>query len=259
MKKQSVAIFGCMLGAALSISSCGRSPSLGANTLKDEPAGCTAGEPAYADTVVRAEGASGAGFGDPKRAANGVRGGGAFAGGMDVFSLDQATDGVLTLRWVNRQVCNQAGVDFAVFENGFTDRRTGVAFFEPIVVSVSIDGIDFVEFPHEFFGSDHPELVGRRDSWRGFAGLNAVLYHEENNGRASQGINPLDPIVAGGDGFDLDQLPETEAGRRLKTEGFRFIRLTGAPILGFPRVPMSGQGLAEIDGVYAGSLREVAN
>ena len=259
MKRRSIAVVGWTLGAAITLSSCGRSPSLGANALQDEPSRCTEGEPAYADTVVRAEGASGTGFGDPKRAANGVRGGGAFAGGMDVFSLDQSTDSVLTLRWNGKQVCNQAGLDFVVFENGFTDRRSGVAFFEPIIVSVSVDGNEFVEFPHEFLGGDHPELVGRRDSWVGFAGLNAVLYHEENNNRVNQGINPLDPARAGGDGFNLDQLPDTEAGRRLKTEGFRFIRLTGAPTQGYPRVPMSGQGLADVDGVYAGSLREVAN
>ncbi|MCA9538915.1 MAG: hypothetical protein KC620_08500, partial [Myxococcales bacterium] len=70
------------------------------------------GAAAFADTVIDAPGAHEGPFGDPARAANGARGAGDHAGGLDVYRLgltgDEAT---LTLRWSDRRVVDGPGAD----------------------------------------------------------------------------------------------------------------------------------------------------
>ncbi|MGM0578433.1 MAG: hypothetical protein ACQEXJ_22095, partial [Myxococcota bacterium] len=67
-------------------------------------AGCDGGgatpDARHADEVIEAPGVVVEAYGDPARAVNGVRGGGATAGGRDVYSLGRdEDDGVLVLRW----------------------------------------------------------------------------------------------------------------------------------------------------------------
>ena len=73
------------------------------------------------------------------------------------------------------------GPDFTVFENAFINPINGKVFAEPGVVSVSEDGINFIEFPYDF------------QTLAGCAGTNPT------NG--SQ--DPFDPSVSGGNSFDL--------------------------------------------------------
>ncbi len=216
-----------------------------------EVSNCSDATPHFADIVQEALGASGKGYGDPNKAANGVYGGGLNAGSLDVFSLDKAKDGQLTLAFSSGFVCNGPGYDFNVFENGFRQLVSNALFFEPVVVSVSFDGIDFVEFPHTYLGGSSLLDIVNENNWQGFAGMSPVFYHEVKNNFIEHGIDPLDPLQAGGDAFDLDNLPDSEPARTIKTNGFRFIRLTGASRLGFPSSPNSFGGLADIDGVYA--------
>jgi hypothetical protein len=233
--------------------SCGRDgKSHGGSGLKED-FGCVAAAPAYADTVVQATGASGTGFGDSHRAVDGVRGAGRFMGGTDVFSLDKAQDGVLIVRWGQRVVCNKPGVDFNVFENGFIDRRSGSMFFEAMVVSVSLDGSSYEDFPHQYTGSQSPADAASAANWHGFAGMHPVFYNEDTNNSAS-GVDPLDESQAGGDAFDLDSLPDSPTGRAVKAQGFRYLKLTAAPKAGFPNVPSAYGGYADVDGVYADSF-----
>jgi hypothetical protein len=215
---------------------------------------CIKQTPAYADTVIQAAQSSGVGFGDPHRAVNGVRGAGARSGSLDVFSLDRAQDGVLIIGWNTKIVCNQSGADINIFENGFLSNGGESVFFEPIVVSVSLDGKDYEDFPHTYLGTDSPADAAKSSNWQGFAGMTPVYYNEETNNYAVHGINPLDPSKAGGDVFDLDHLPDTAIGKTLKIEGFRYLKFTAAPKLGYPNVPSSFDGYADIDGVYAESF-----
>ena len=76
-----------------------------------EAGGGDGGEPAVADTVWEAPGASGEGTGDPGRAVNGVRGGGDTGGSTDVYSmgLEAGVNDRLVLRWSGRVVRNGPG------------------------------------------------------------------------------------------------------------------------------------------------------
>lgn len=215
------------------------------------PSECLEQTPQFADTVIQANGSSGKGYGDPSRAANGVRGGGANAGGLDVYSLNSSSDGTIILSFSDRSVCNGPGADLAVFENGFRQLPSNALFFEPVVVSVSLDGSQFESFPHEYLGSAALSDVVNDVHWIGFAGMTPVLYNELTHNFAEHGIDPLDSTVAGGDAFDLDNLPDTDVGLEIKAKGFRYVKLQGAPRLGFPDSPNSFGGLADIDGVYA--------
>ncbi len=202
----------------------------------------------YANQVIKADGASGKGFADPQKSANGVRGAGDHEGSLDVFSLDKTTDGSLILAWGGRTVCNRSGSDLNVFENAFINAANGSLFFEPIIVSVSVDGQHFVDFPHDYTGSDQVMDVANIGNWQGFAGLNPSYYHEENNNYLEHGVDPLDETLAGGNAFDLDNLSDDVLSVEIKQQGFRFVKLTAPNAVGFPGFKA---GYADIDGVYA--------
>lgn len=212
---------------------------------------CIESSPHYADTLVQANGASGILYGDPNRAINGVFGAGLHQGSTDVFSLDRAKDGILIISWSQGLVCDGEGADFSVFENGFRQIPSNAFFFEPVVVSVSIDGINYEDFPHSYIGGTGILDVVNEKNWVGFAGMTPVLYNETINNFAVHGTDPLDPMVAGGDAFDIANLPDSDLGLQIKAQGFRYLKLTGAQKLGFPTSPSAFGGMADIDGAYA--------
>lgn len=76
------------------------------------------------------------------------------------------------------------GPDFTIFENAFKNPINNKIFAEPAVISVSKDGINFIEFPY-----DYNSLIG-------CAGISPTYGHE----------NPYDPEVSGGDSFDLSDI-----------------------------------------------------
>jgi hypothetical protein len=221
------------------------------------PKACVWGlEDSCADEVVDAPGATGDGFSDPERAVNGVRGGGAETGGTDVFSLgiEPDVDDTLVVRWSDRLVLNGPGIDLVVFENAF--ESGGGIFMDPTVVEVSLDGVQWVAFPHDLTAIDETGWSNDPLDWPGFAGRTPVLLHEEDNP-----VDPVDPGVAGGDGFDLDDLPAGEPADTIRSDGFMFVRLSSAAALlnpdtgeAYPRDPISNG--ADIDGVYAALLAE---
>lgn len=225
--------------------------NISAQEIETNAVNCIESTPHYADTLVQATGASGILYGDPSRAINGVYGAGLHMGSTDVFSLDRAKDGILIISWSQGSVCDGEGADFSVFENGFRQIPSGAFFFEPVVVSVSIDGVNYEDFPHSYIGGSGILDIVSEKNWVGFAGMTPVLYNETINNFAVHGTDPLDPLVAGGDAFDISSLPDTELGLQIKAEGFRYLKLTGAQKLGFPSSPSAFGGLADIDGVYA--------
>lgn len=100
----------------------------------------------------------------------------------DVCSIGIGGEIILGLK--NGRILNGDGVDFIIFENAFERQIDGVVFAEPAIVSVSQNGIDFIEFPF--------------NSWT----LDGLAGKTPTNGLE----NPFDISVSGGDGFDLEVL-----------------------------------------------------
>lgn len=149
-------------------------------------AGPTRAPDAFADAVVSFMPGPGAGFGQdhlPDVVLGPPHGAGDSSGGLDVLSL--GTGGTITLELNDWYAADGPGVDVLVFENAFTGN------LEPGEVSVSADGVSW----HVFMCS-HDFDAG----YPGCAGVRPVASSPEN------GISPIDPNVAGGDGFDLAQV-----------------------------------------------------
>lgn len=229
------------IALALLASACGAEPVEGLDPT-----------PMLADVVADAPGATGEGFGDPSRAVNGVRGGGPIQGSLDVYSLELAGPRThLTLAWEGRVLRDGPGADLVVFENAFRTADDSAYFMDPTVVSVSRDGVTFVDLPHAYVGADPTRYSTDPDDWEGFAGRGPVLLHDETNP-----VDPFDAIAAGGDAFDLATLPE-DGGEAdaIRRDGARYVRLTSAAILvdprtgaRYPRDPVASG--ADVDGVY---------
>jgi hypothetical protein len=179
---------------------------------------------------------------------NGVHGGGLIAGSTDVYSLGYEERPYLVLGWTGARVTNGPGADLVVFENAF--RTTWAAdewFMDPVIVEVSLDGVTWVAFPHDYLAADETLYSPHAEDWRGFAGVTPVLYDSGDDGDA------FDPL-AGGDTFDLDLLASDGAAGAIRESGFRYVRLTSAAIVvnpdtgaAFPRERISNGG--DIDGV----------
>ncbi|MBL7685884.1 MAG: cell surface protein, partial [Deltaproteobacteria bacterium] len=118
-------------------------------------------------------------------------GSGANVGSFDVLSL--GAGGSIVLKSVT-PILNLAGPDFIVFENAFYAGGNPLTpFAEPAEVSVSSDGVDFHPFPCAF---DQPENL-----YPGCAGVHPVYANPDLNL-----INPLNPLTAGGEAYDLEDL-----------------------------------------------------
>ena len=214
---------------------------------------------ACADLVMDAPGAvPEAPFRDPARAVNGVHGAGATAGGTDVFSLDWQDGASLTVSWSGRRVLNGPGPDFAVFENGFENPDATSLFMDLMLVELSIDGIAWVTFPHDYVAPDETVYSTDPAHWPGFAGRAPVLLHDIDNP-----VSPLNPELAGGDAFDLDDLGEGPLADTIREDGFLLLRLVAAPSrtnpdTGAPYVADAIADGGDIDGIYAATLADVS-
>lgn len=208
-------------------------------------------DPLVADVIVAGPPASDGPYGDPSRAVNGVRGGGAMNGGMDVFSLGLTpADRELVLGWSAGCLTDGPGDDLVVFENPF-DYGAGV-FMELVVVSMSRDGETWIDFPHDYVTDDETKYVADPAAWVGFAGKTPVAY--ETGGA----VDAFDD-AAGGDAFDLEDLGDSELAQTIRTQGAAFVRLRTATTLINPDTGALFVGDAlgsgpDIDGVVARRL-----
>ncbi len=203
----------------------------------------------YADVIVEAPGVI-----NPEKAVNGVRGAGQGTGGLDVCQLNYTigNGNYIIIRWSNKIVLNGTGADFVIFENGFEiSGQPGHFFMDLAVVSVSRDGSHWIDFPYDYTYSPETTYSDIPDYWIGFAGKTPVLYNEDSNR-----VNPFNKTEAGGDQFDLSDLPDTSYGLDIKNNGFKYLKITTAPSLinndtgtNFVKDGMSNG--ADIDGVYA--------
>lgn len=204
---------------------------------------------------------SGANPEETEAATNGVHGGGNGGGSTDVYSMGlTARDGALTLIWPGHRVLNGDGNDLAVFENPFVIGSGPSVFMDQIIVELSQDGESWVAFPHDYVADDETAYSALPDHWLGFAGLTPVLLNEDSNP-----VNPFDPAVAGGDAFDLDDLPNDGGlAQSIRENGFTHVRLVAASLRAnpdtgepFPKDPVANG--PDIDGIYARYLEPVAD
>ena len=115
-------------------------------------------------------------------------------GGLDVVSL--GSGGTIVLSFEPNAIVDGPGVDFIVFENAFfaagnPDRPTA----EVGEVSVSEDGVTWTAFP----------CTSNKAPFGTCAGWHPVYSSPKSC------ISPVDPALAGGDGFDLKAVGVTHA------------------------------------------------
>ena len=184
------------------------------------------GDP-FADAVVSHHVGAGGGAGEaalPGVVLGPPRGGGAFQGSLDVLSL--GLDGDVTLAFTDNVVVDQPGPDFTVFENAFLQQgaTTGQPFAEPGTVSVSADGVTFVDFPCAATAAPY---------YAGCAGVYPVFANADDPAAPSPLVPSTTPIASlvgvplasfvppagsGGDSFDL---------AAVKLHAIRYVRIRG--------------------------------
>jgi hypothetical protein len=160
----------------------------------------------FADEVVTFTPGAFAGFGEagfPDVVLGPPEGGGDASGSTDVLTLGEG--GEIVLRFTDMLAVDGPGVDLLVFENPFG------GYYETARVAVSDDGVVWAEFPCD--PDDAANL------YPGCAGIGSVFSNSTN------GVDPTDPEVAGGDGFDL-------ADVGLATVGYVRIQDSGANLYG---------------------------
>lgn len=225
-----------------------------------------------ADTVTAAPGNTGSGFYDQNKAINGIRGSGNIGGSLDVFSLDNSgTSAYIVLSWAGKKIKNGTGADFIVYENAFYQSgNPAQRFMDLLFVEVSNDNINYCGFAPDYTAASETTYSNNPANWPRFAGRNPVLYNvDSNNLSAAQLFQDNDangePDLGGGDPYDLDNLSadntyntgcNTTLRDDLKTNGFRYIRLTPAarrnnPDTGAAFVADSASFGPDIDGVVA--------
>ncbi len=146
----------------------------------------------FADRVVSTALGSSSGFGEdllPDIVLGPPEGAGDIAGSTDVLSLGDSGEIVLALDDI--VVVDGEGPDLLVFENAFT------GWIETGLVAASLDGEVWYEWSCD---PDDSEA-----GYPGCAGVSPVFSDSDN------GIDPSDPDLAGGDGFDLADLGLEEA------------------------------------------------
>ncbi len=133
----------------------------------------------------------------------------------EILSLGRG--GEIVLEFIDNYINDGEGADFTVFENAFISLWTGLVSIEAGIVSVSMDGVTFVEFPYDTAT---------------FAGLAGVTPTKDTQ-------HPTDPAVSGGDQFDLADVGLSHA---------RFVKITD---LGDIKEEAPGAGDFDLDAVVA--------
>lgn len=214
-----------------------------------------------ADQVSEAPGATGSGFGDSRRAVNGVCGEGTRSGSLDVYTLASATTSTLcvagtncvVLAWSGGNVQNVAGIDFVVYENPFLI-TAGQDLVEPVVVDVSTDGGTWCGFAPAYSGDSTNASLQNPANYTNVAGVTPVFFNQSTwTGAASDlfasvpadATYGLTHLKGGGDGFDLENSSCGPLGFA------RYVRLTSGASAGMNVTTNSFDQSPDIDGVVA--------
>lgn len=182
----------------------------------------------YASEVVGYTPGEGAGYGQDKMpdvVLGGPKGKGTNAGSLAVLSLGKG--GEIVLGFGDRVIVDGPGADFVVFENSFWPGGNAAEVYAELgEVSVSMDGVEWKVFPC----STEAIEPGR---WPGCAGWSPTLAYDADE------LIPLDPVLSGGDAFDLADIGVKE---------FRFVRIRDVSNNG--DTPSAGFDLDAVGGVY---------
>lgn len=100
----------------------------------------------------------------------------------EVLSL--GLNGEIIVEFSNYSIIDGDGADFTIFENAFKNPFNNLTYAEPAIVSVSLDGVNFFEFPYD------------STTLKGMAGVTPT------NGKQ----DPFTPDISGGDRFDLSDI-----------------------------------------------------
>ena len=181
----------------------------------------------FADAVADFEPGPDAGFGSegfPEIVLGPPEGAGA-GGSLDVLSLGEL--GSITLEMTDLEIYDGPGPDLIVFENAFS------GWSETGRVEVSQDGTEWFGWTCEAENAD--------EGFPGCAGVNNVY------ATSAFEIDPTDPLVAGGDAFDLADIG---------VESARFIRITDS---GYNALGYGGEtGGFDLDAVGAANWQAIA-
>jgi len=142
--------------------------------------------------------------------------------GGSVHVLNLGVGGCVTVEFTDNVIYDGPGYDFVIFENPFyIGGDFSRVYLEPGFVFVSSDGDEYTSFPVNYippvpplpFGDDSP------DHYVNFAGVRPVFSNPSN------GIDPLNPAVSGGDAFDLALIRDDAEQRGIDLQNIRFIRI----------------------------------
>lgn len=204
----------------------------------------------FASSVASFTQGSGGGVFLTSNILGGPQGGGAAAGATHVCSL--GIGGQITLGF-EVTIVDGPGADFSAFENGFL--AGGGCFAETAQVEVSSDGIAFARFPSHYAGPAGPLPPFGSVALGAFSGLVGGSPVFANV--ATNSISPFDPVVSGGESFDLAELasdPLVQSGS-VDLGAIHFVRLldcvagTTLDSSGAPIWDNGGASSADIDAV----------
>lgn len=170
----------------------------------------------YASVVVDFQQGTGGGIFVQDNILDGPQGGGLGAGSLDVLSL--GAGGQVTVGF-EVTIVDAPGADFTVYENGFVAGGSGDVFAEVARVEVSTDGLVFARFPAHYVD---PGALTNWGAYVGLVGGTPCLANVLTNA-----IDPFDPVVSGGDAFDLAELagdPAVLSGQ-VDLHAIHFVRL----------------------------------
>lgn len=98
--------------------------------------------------------------------------------------LSIGLDGEIIIGLKDNLIIDKPGPDFIIFENAFINQFNNKIYAEPAVISVSKDGINFIEFPYDIL------------TLEGLAGVTPTIGSED----------PFNHPKCGGDAFDLSTI-----------------------------------------------------
>jgi hypothetical protein len=120
-----------------------------------------------------------------------------------LHALRSGIGGVVVLEFTDNIVTLDRGLDVTVFENVFfVGKDPNKRFMEPALISVALHEGEWHELPADVVPPPADQPLNFRDPFyyaEGFAGRNPTL-----------GGDPTDPLVSGGDSFDLNTLPAAQ-------------------------------------------------
>ena len=141
-------------------------------------------------------------------------------GSTDVLNL--GIGGWVIVEFTDNVIYDGTGVDFVVFENPFyIGGDFTKVYLEPGFVYVSSDGDNYTSFTANYTPPDPPLPNGddNPEHYHNFAGIMPVFSNPSN------GIDPLNPSVSGGDPFDLADLQDSAASHGVDLQNIRFIKI----------------------------------